>query len=74
MSPTKLRSARLTAGFTNISALARDIGIDRNAYLDWENGERTPLTHVDYVGMTNALRLFGVAYDDVTDLLAEAGA
>lgn len=74
LSPAKLRAARLKAGFNNVSALARQIGIDRNAYLDWENGERVPLTHVDYVGMVNVLTLFGVTYDDVTDPLPEAGA
>ncbi|WP_189091458.1 hypothetical protein [Deinococcus ruber] len=77
LSPTKLKRARLNAQKTNVAEVAREIGIDRAAYLRWEMQATTsgaplpPLTHIDYVALNNALVLFNVSYEDVTDPILE---
>lgn len=71
LSPEKLRSARLAAGYTNIAQVTRLIGIDRVAYLKWEQqaqrNARRAMTHLDFVALSNALALFNVDYEGVTD-------
>lgn len=69
LNPEKLRAARLRAGYTNISDVSRRIKIKRLAYSRWE--QSPGLTHFDYVAFANALALFGVAFEDVTDSLDE---
>lgn len=70
LSPKKLKAARLKAQLTNVTQLAKKIGMDRSAYLDWEK-RTAPLTHVDYVLLSNALALFGCSYEDVSDPMPE---
>lgn len=67
LSPQKLKRARLNAQMTNVAKVARDIGVDRSAYLKWEDPEKGRLTYVDFVAMSNALALFGVSYEDISD-------
>ena len=69
LSPEKLRQARLKAGFTNISDVARRIGMRRLGYKRWEEGPG--LTHFDYFAFDNMCQLFKVSYADVTDELED---
>lgn len=67
ISPAKLKAAREAAGWRNITALAKKLCIDRTAYMRWEDEKAPALSYADFVGMQNALILFGVKYEDVSD-------
>lgn len=67
LSPQKLRAARIAAGYTNVSALCRLIGFDRQGYNRWEDENRGPLERFDFTAFWNALALFKVGYEDVTE-------